>query len=195
MIYHNVIVNLCTALLGQPDLPHDSLPFSPRQSLDHSRICLETLVRLYYLRHSFQSADAYMVQPLMELGVAALRRLKSDATSPAELEDARGALVLAAQGLLDQSKIYEIGHTIFQLLNGDMRPEDASLAHRLLDIRKETLASRSARTRHGQAQYVCNVVDITKDPEQQRLNNLIARYEELAVEEAGPEVASAPASR
>lgn len=190
MIYHNVVINLCAASIARPKSTTSHPRIDLQKTSEHSAICFETLLRLYYLRHSFQSADAYLIQPMLETGFAAIRRLKAMKLTPAEIDAARGALTLAAKGLIDQGKIYQIHHTVFHVLAGEMSEEDSSLTHRLLDIRNEDNSSSQMRAKHVQAQYVCNIVDITEDPEQQRLGNLIAKYDKLAVKEASPSPSS-----
>ncbi len=61
---------------------------------------LETLIRLYFLRHGFESFDPFLVHPLNVLGFSALNRFNA---SPAasDVDAIRSTIVLAAKGMYD----------------------------------------------------------------------------------------------
>lgn len=119
----------------------------------------------------------------MEIGFTALAPLKDTNSSAKKLETARRALLLAATGLDDQGQIYQIPVTVFHVLGNEMNHEDAELTHKLLNVHAEDRLTGQMRAKHVQAQWACNIADITKKPEGQRLSNLIAEYEKLVVKE------------
>jgi hypothetical protein len=67
--------------------------------------------------------------------------------------------------------------------SAEQSSEDSDVTPRLLEIRIEDEVASKMRASHVRAQYVCNIVDITANPEQQRLGNLMAKFQDLAVRE------------
>lgn len=150
--------------------------------LSHSRICFETVMRLYYLRHGFSSADCYMAHDLAVLGFMALGKLKD--AGGIQNEDLRSTLLLAAKGLGDQGRNYYLPFTLFHVINGQMSEEDTALLHQFMTSWKEDGNLKQVRARHVQAQYPCDIVKITNYPDSKRLGNLIKQYADLAISEA-----------
>lgn len=79
-----------------------------------AHIRFETIMRLWYLRHSFSSYDAWVTLFLTYLGNLALNALNSNdntdnQTSPPEMEGFRSTIVLCINGLNSQSHCVYIG--------------------------------------------------------------------------------------
>jgi hypothetical protein len=183
------MINLCEVLIhdGEPSIVHTELE-DPHDELAHSSICFETLTRLYYLRHGFEIADAYMTHNLTVLAFMTLNRM-TQSSQPAESgkhpseEDKRSTLILAAKGLDDQGKSYYLPYTLLHAVQKQMKSEDVDVLCRFVHRQRDKLLSGPLRARYVHAQYPVNIVDMTEHPDDKRLGSLIQEYANLAIEE------------
>ncbi|PVI05577.1 hypothetical protein DM02DRAFT_584122 [Periconia macrospinosa] len=159
MLYQDVMIRLCEIVvtIPSPSLAHASQNH-PQSLLDHSRVCFETLMRLYYLRHGFEGCDAYLIHYLHVLAYIAQGRLKSfidapDSFTQTDMDDARATLFLAAKGLYTQSRNYYLALTLFCVLQNDMRLEEANMLYKYAGIIRERSAMRRLRVEYVLAQY------------------------------------------
>ncbi|RFU76539.1 n-terminal fungal transcription regulatory domain-containing [Trichoderma arundinaceum] len=76
---------------------------SPEQIVEDARRQLQTLVRLYYLRHGFEAMDLFIVIPLMLAGYECIDAISENIPAP-KLEALRSTLILIAKGLLDENE-------------------------------------------------------------------------------------------
>ena len=107
------MINVCELVSEDEAIPFDHRD-RIRSTLIQSRACLETIVRLYCLRHGYGYANTYLTHHLTVLAFMSIAQLKSmtpttspaDAASAPSIKDARSAMFLAAKGLHDQAKNY-----------------------------------------------------------------------------------------
>src|ERR1700759_5378659 len=130
LLYHNIMINLCELMVtsSEPTEVNRQLG-NPQSLLSHSKMCFESLMRMYYLRHGFARSDTYLAHDLAVLAFMAQDRLKllssSEADdSPASVEDTRSTLILAAKGLHDQAENYYFDLILFHIVHNAMSPED-----------------------------------------------------------------------
>ncbi|KAL6704951.1 hypothetical protein ACN47E_007496 [Coniothyrium glycines] len=93
---------------------------------------LETILRLYYARHSFQDYDSQLMMQLTYLGNVALKGRShaddgSDSNSQETLEATRSTLALVLKGLYEQSRNYHIGLSALQIMKGQIGAHDRTL--------------------------------------------------------------------
>src|SRR5690349_12053790 len=82
MSYHRIVLFLLQPLC---EADHNGLPTPPGSPIDESLIQIrdasarhmETLIRLYYLRHGFDNFFSYLAYCLVFLGFKALEQLRS----------------------------------------------------------------------------------------------------------------------
>lgn len=190
MLYHNLIINLHELVTAHADaLSTDSRWEGSRSALAHSKLCFETLIRLYFLRHGYESADVYLTHPLAVMAFMSLQKLGA-ATSPmdeaatctSELDDVRSTLFLTAKGLSDQAENFHIPYTVLQAIQHNMSPQDLNTLATFLNFKTEDRGTAYSRTKHVQTQYPVNIVNITDHPDQRRLGNIIQEFSEMALE-------------
>src|SRR6202000_2793882 len=100
----------------------------PLEFLAESKRSFETILRLYYLRHGFESSGIYVAHGLNVLANMALARVKfATESSGEELDDARSTLFLAAKGLNEQGKNYYLTYVLFRVLVQEMDPADVRI--------------------------------------------------------------------
>ncbi|KAI1417867.1 hypothetical protein F5Y13DRAFT_32660 [Hypoxylon sp. FL1857] len=107
---------------------------NPNTIVSSSKICFETLMRVYYLRHGFESLDTTLVQFLHLLGFSALKDISSVEKGSVKHEAIRSTLMLCAKGLWDQGQNYYVSEAVFHLLKQSMSTEDALLFKEITEI-------------------------------------------------------------
>ncbi|KAM0737811.1 hypothetical protein ACQRIT_007815 [Beauveria bassiana] len=197
LLFFNVIMNL----QGLVEAKVDETPTSQvyvnrsRRVANHARLCFETLMRLYYLRHGYEMSDTYITHALATLGFATLNQLMQPSAdgmvATERTDEIRSTVFLMAKGLADQGRNYFIPYTIFELIKHSLTADDTRTLQRFLSppISFGETASGRLRADHIQAQYPVNIVDMTRHPEQKRLGNMIRDFSALAVELQSPQAA------
>ena len=120
--------------------------------LSHSTVCFETLMRLYYLRHGYETPDDHTSHNLMILAYKGLSQrymapmsvaaVDPEAISPTE---ARSTLILAAKELYNQGANYYLPYVLFQIIERKMSPKDREMLHNYVPSRTEDVYSLQAR--------------------------------------------------
>ena len=153
MNYNNMVYNLYSMFkrLAHQDFPtpdsqfdQDGVAESPAQIRDASFRHLETLLRVYYLRHGYEHGDIFLGHCLAQLGFAALRRmatLSATGGDPArvaptsDLHSLRATLALVGKGLHEQGQSYFLNKAILRTLKAKMGSvEQKQLVHVVGDI-------------------------------------------------------------
>ncbi|KAF1969126.1 hypothetical protein BU23DRAFT_557964 [Bimuria novae-zelandiae CBS 107.79] len=161
-----------------------------------SKIYLETILRLYYLRHGFDKSDMYMTHFLSYLAFLGFERLKAlqrsdSASSLEELKEVQSTVILAAKGLHDQGENWYLAYTIFHMIWKEMGPDELEILHQYTSIRKDDLSTSKLRVRHVQCQYPVKIFNSADDPEHLRLEELVHRYADMVLEASGSDVSEA----
>ncbi|KAM3464906.1 hypothetical protein NHJ6243_001972 [Beauveria neobassiana] len=177
---------ICQLLISElGDSPVSSLRLAAEAQLVHSKICFETILRLYYLRNGYDGGNMLLLHCLAVLSFNALAERQSPGavTDLASQEDKRSTLILAAKGLHDQGKNYFMSATISRVLQSQMAPEDLDIVSQYCTSHSEQPTVQQARAEHVKAQYPLNIVNMSDVPEEQRLGNMIKQQEELAIQQ------------
>lgn len=111
---------------------------------------LETVARLYYLRHGFEACDSFMTYFLALLASISLRALEGSGDG-ARLSPGRGrpevlrsTLVLAMKGLRDQGRHLHVCKVLFRLLRDRLPPAEADILGRFVVTPGEGSAAGSS---------------------------------------------------
>lgn len=153
-----------------------TIPNSPQDILSAAKTSMETVIRLYYLRHGFGFCDCMIIHGLMVLAGLTMRELlekrKSGTPEPAQLEDLRSSLALAAKGISEQGNYQYVARAISRVFDGGLDPNDKALVdsvmHQSDRIDGETIKSSQVHT-----QIPVYIVSLAQDPEEQRLPNML----------------------
>src|SRR6266480_2752329 len=186
MYYYNVLINLfeSLAVAGLENSDFSTLAQrtekTPQEVVLDARIRLETLLRLYYLRHSFEALDAHLIHFFALLGFMSLNDIKTDVDSPI-INDQRSLLILCLKGLRDQGQCFYFGQSLFCLMRDGMRPEDDDLLKRYVDV-AEIEKNQLRGFQQVRSQYAINVVGIDDNPENQRVSDLVKEYLDLTLD-------------
>lgn len=135
MQFQNYIINLLEEPMAtRLDKPHidafsQSIRQKPRELLSSLKRSFETVIRLYYLRHSFEALDYFMVQYLSMLAFMAHGAIHAS-MQRTTLQTLKSTIILAAMGLRDQSASFYTGRMVFKAVRSRMRREEIELIDR-----------------------------------------------------------------
>ena len=120
--YHNLVMTLY-----QPFVSEEMGDMAvPRKRAADAMKYIQTIIRIYYLRHGFDVAHGSLLDSLATTGFVCLKAIAAG-LSDLELEEARSTLFLVAKGLHQQSKSYYLAEPVFQIIHSQMRPAEAQL--------------------------------------------------------------------
>jgi hypothetical protein len=105
----------------------------PPQAVAYALRCLETVLRLYYLRHSFEHTVTFLTYFLSILANMTIESMNSDSVSPDDVETLkilRATLILAVKSLFDQGQHVYVSSVICRLLRHRMTDEDLNALRR-----------------------------------------------------------------
>lgn len=173
MYYHHLTLAMYELLLDS-GAGQDSLPL---QMVTAARKYLQTLVRLYYLRHGYDAMNLYLVIPLMLVGEHCINSIDKQTPEP-RLEALRSTLILVAKGLADQRRNHYLANALFRVVRGRMRPREAAL---LRDAVEED-AVEPPMAQAVRSHWPVSVVKNLGDMDSYILTNLVESYAQLTVE-------------
>ena len=138
---------------------------------------LESLLRIYYLRHGFETFDALLLTHLVHMSNTVLQRLAhiaQDGLSTDEVETLRSTLILCLKGLYDQSRNFRMAGIVFGVIKNQLNTEDQNLLGRFV-ITKDPEIDQEAvqRAEPVLSEYVIPVVHLNEDPSRGRVINMI----------------------
>ncbi|KAF2651946.1 hypothetical protein K491DRAFT_719359 [Lophiostoma macrostomum CBS 122681] len=164
--YHGVILSLLR--------PHESTGASPLlvEDITRAKMSLETLARLYYLRHSYDSCDVFICNFLIYVGNIAIESLgrHSAVTAPDVL---RSTLILCARGLKSQSTHYYLGSLVYRALRACMSVDDVGRLGSWISSQDDNVDELMA-AEHIQAQWpIPHAMQPNEDPKKGELKRLV----------------------
>ncbi|KAL7626163.1 hypothetical protein AAE478_002933 [Parahypoxylon ruwenzoriense] len=158
--------------------------------ITYAEIRLETLLRLYYLRHSYESYDPLLMHWLMFLGDTTLGKLHSK-EALVSLEALRSTLILCAKGIYDQGHNYHIAVLVFRLLRDRMKDSDFDLLRTHLfafspsssgDASSSSEDDPPLMLQYVQAQWLAPIHTPDSGPTKRSLEYLLREYERLSLD-------------
>lgn len=128
MYYNLILVNILQPIVQKASdlsLSHWTCPphKSPHDAFLDAKIHLETALRLYYLRHGFETPDPFLGQFLSSLTKLMFDAIREDPDSPF-VEEWRSTILLIAKGIYDQSRSIYVMRGLLQVQIGLMEPRD-----------------------------------------------------------------------
>ena len=187
MHYHNVIILLLerSALVSSGNdawsLAPRQIDQNPSQIIAKSKIFLQTLVHLYYLRHSFEAVDTFMTQFLSLTAFIAINVLK-EGTPTAAMDDLRSTALLCTKGLYDQGQCFYLARITFKVVRDSLNPSDAETLKRFVRTTNPSHDEEQIRAEEIQSMFPVNIISIDDDAEQQTLSNWVKPLIDLTVD-------------
>ncbi|EGX93535.1 C6 transcription factor, putative [Cordyceps militaris CM01] len=186
MHYYNTVIRLMTAAvnLGErsicADLDGWTAKSTSQELLSEAAILLETVVRLYYLRHSFERLDTFLVQPLMEL--SNLRQADAATNHVLDKESVWSTVVLCAQGFRDQGHSHYLGQILFQMTRNSVAPEIQTVIDKYLYPGPQ--ADAPLLPSDAQSDWPATIISVQDDAKHHRLSVVLQRLEGAAAANA-----------
>jgi len=178
MSYHILLLSIYEPLL---DAKTDHNP-SPRHIVINANKHLQTLIRLYYLRHGFEAMDAFLTIPLILAGSKCLDAI-NEQTPVAELEVLRSTLLLITSGLSSQRRNHYLAEALFRVIRGRMRPQEAALMRGTIDLEKDEGQEKRVMIQAVRSHWPVGVVRKIEDKDSNSLRNLVKKYAHLNAED------------
>lgn len=184
MQYHNILIAIFepfaaveSSSLGTSSDDH-VMDSTPQEIVANSKACVETILRLYYLRHGFGSLDLVLCQYLMLVGFNSLKDLSTPGLAPATRDSKLSTVILCAKGFMEQARNLYLAEAVFHMLRDSMDPSDVRALRDSTKIEEEE-ERKKLIARHVKSDWPINVVSIAQDPEEHRLGNLIQAKESV----------------
>jgi len=182
------LIALETSESSQSVLPDES----PRQIVAHSKKCLQILIRLDYSCHGDEIYDISLINFSMFIGFGTLRDISGSNLDAETIEILHATVILCANILYNQSRNCYLAEVIFRLIKNSMPPEDV---HKLRDFAKldDIDEKREGQlTKHVQSEWPINIVRISDNSDDRKLDNLLQAIKEFSADEAGTADSSSP---
>ena len=188
MQYHNILIAIFEPFVAVESSnlgtsSNDHMDSTPQEIVTNSKACLETILRLYYLRHGFGSLDLVVCQYLMLVGFNSLKDLSTPDLAPATRDSKLSTVILCAKGFMEQACNFYLAEAVFHMLRNFMDPSDVRALRDSTRIEEEE-ERKKLIARHVKSDWPINIVSIAQDPEEHRLGNLIQATENLTAEES-----------
>ncbi|KAH7186633.1 hypothetical protein DER44DRAFT_816856 [Fusarium oxysporum] len=143
--------------------------------------CLETVLRLYYLRHSFEHGDTYLTYFLSILANTTIENMNRDSVSPDDVEALkilRATLILAVKGLYDQGQHVYVSSAMCRLIRDRMTNEDMNALRRHTTWKDD----QPLVPHYVRSTFPVTIVMLDEDWQMETVENLAKKYDQLALE-------------
>lgn len=144
----------------------------------------ETLLRTYYLRHSFDTFDPMLVNFIIERLGACIAALSTDmSTIPRQQlpdqETLRSTLILCATGLRSQAKSFHVCNLAYLGIQSQMRPRDLQLL--LTYVKPPTEAEMPPLDHETVTSWPLPIISMSEDPKKSALSKMVKDYTDLRI--------------
>lgn len=178
MYYHNLLLVIYEPLL---DVETNQEP-SPQQIVSDAQKHMQTLLRLYYLRHGYEAMDLFIVVPLMLAGYKCIDDINEQVPGP-KLEGLRSTLILIAKVLYHQRRNHYLAEALFRVIRGRMRQDEFALLKSSMRIDDEEDNEKRDLAQAVRSHWPVSVVKKKEDVESYILTHLVEAYGHLNVDE------------
>ncbi|KAF4340966.1 nitrate assimilation regulatory nirA [Fusarium beomiforme] len=165
-----------------------------QKSLAKYRAYFETILRIHYLRHSFEYGNMMLTRFLTMLAFLALTKLDflmaRDSSEPevssmdvgdTDPNAAKSTLFIAQKGLSDQGRGYYLPKRVLEEVLSHMTPSDSNVLQSFIIIQKEGPEVIEERKIRMESHCPPDIMRIANDPDQQQHDNWIRRFAKLMV--------------
>lgn len=150
-------------------------------AISAAMVRLETIVRIYYLRHSYEFCNTYLTFFFSNVGFAALEGLRAPAVDHERFKHLMSTLILCIKGLYDQGQHVHVASAVYRLLRNCLSPQDLRLLQGYIHW-NITEDDDPLIISHVQSEWPLPIVGREKDPEAAKLENLARRFNEMSVD-------------
>ncbi|KAL7822712.1 hypothetical protein V8C26DRAFT_179922 [Trichoderma gracile] len=149
----------------------------------HAAARLETVARLYYIRHSFEYCDPFLTIHLSFVAGGAMDSLKLTPAHDVEtIRSLKSTIILSLKGLYDQGQHIHLTSVIYRLLRDRLSPEDLALLQNYV-VWDPMAPEEPLLVQYAQSHYPLTMGSKHQDPTSTRLENLVKKYGQLSTED------------
>ncbi|KKO98434.1 hypothetical protein THAR02_09461 [Trichoderma harzianum] len=149
----------------------------------HAAARLETVGRLYYIRHSFEYCDPFLTIHLSFIAGGAMDSLKMTPADDVEtIKSLRSTIILSLKGLYDQGQHIHLTSVIYRLLRDRLAPRDLAILQNYV-VWDPLTTEEPLLVEYAQSHYPLTMGNKDEDPTSVRLENLVKEYEQLSTED------------
>ncbi|OTA00562.1 Zn2Cys6 transcriptional regulator [Trichoderma parareesei] len=150
----------------------------------HAAARLETVARLYYIRHSFEYCDPFLTIHLSFIAGGAMDSLKLTPAHDVEtIKSLKSTIILSLKGLYDQGQHIHLTSVIYRLLRDRLSPEDLALLQNYV-VWDPLAPEEPLLVQYAQSHYPLTMGSKHQDPSSTRLENLVKQYGQLSTEDS-----------
>ncbi|KAH8891703.1 hypothetical protein GQ53DRAFT_720376 [Thozetella sp. PMI_491] len=155
-----------------PIAPTTAAGQSNADAMAHSMNCCETLVRLYYHRHSFEYYDSFLIYFLTMLGTAAIERA-AEARDMSTVEALRSTIALCIKGIYNQGENFYLATIVGRVLKNKIRADDLELLLRHGDLPEVDSDGEDIEADSVRAEWPIPIITINEDRRMSMIDNLV----------------------
>ena len=184
MYHHHLLLTIFEPLL---DAKTNQEP-SPQQIVADAKKHLQTVLRLYYLRHGYEAMDLFIVIPLMLAASECLDAI-NEQTPASQLEVLRSTLILVAKGLYNQRRNHYLAEALFRVIRGRMRPSEVALFKGIMNMDEAEEVEKPDMAQTVRSHWPVRVVKKKEDLDSHILTKLVENYAHLNIDDPPKEEA------
>ncbi|KAK2755598.1 C6 transcription factor [Colletotrichum kahawae] len=143
---------------------------------------LQTLIRLYYLRHGYEAMDLFLVIPLMLTGYDCINAILEE-KSEHQIEILRSTLLLVAKGLQSQRRNHYLAEALFRVIRGRMRPQEVALLRSSMTFDDAQEMEKHDMVQAVRSHWPVSIVKKQHEVDDHILTHLVESYGSLNLEE------------
>ncbi|KAK1452446.1 hypothetical protein CMEL01_16762 [Colletotrichum melonis] len=176
--YYHLLLMIYEPLLTASQGPDATL----QQIVADSKKYLQTLIRLYYLRHGYEAMDLFLVIPLMLTGYDCVKAL-SEETFEYQTEILRSTLILVAKGLYYQRRNHYLAEALFRVIRGRMRSQEVALLRSSMTFDDDREIDKHDMVQAVRSRWPVSIVSKQDEVGDHILSNLVENYASIRVVE------------
>ncbi|KAJ0330169.1 hypothetical protein COL922a_012466, partial [Colletotrichum nupharicola] len=143
---------------------------------------LQTLIRLYYLRHGYEAMNLFLVIPLMLTGYDCINAILEE-KSGHQIEILRSTLILVAKGLQNQRRNHYLAEALFRVIGGRMLPQEVALLRSSMTFDDEQEMEKHDMVQAVRSHWPVSIVKKQEEVDEHILTHLVESYGSMNVEE------------
>ncbi|KAJ8113741.1 hypothetical protein OPT61_g4193 [Boeremia exigua] len=185
--YHQAMIGLIQSLLpDSSDTVTDSglsAEDTPRATMKSLETSLEFLMRLYYMRHSFDIYGPWLIYPMAKLGNQANKLLECGSEEDTgNLDGYRSTIILCAQAIESQARYFHVAASLGVQLQSIVKPQMLQLMRAHVKAIDADKTDEEMIAKHPLSQWPIPIIDLRDDPEKARLKHLIEAFKETRIQ-------------
>ncbi|KAK0653068.1 hypothetical protein B0T16DRAFT_323245 [Cercophora newfieldiana] len=198
-MYYTAIHILFSSLIAPDALPSiatltslpPDVPISTAGEISGRAVMrLETVIRLYYLRHSFSFCDSFLVYFLSILARATLETMGTfthkPVLDPQQIRILRSTVLLCMKGMNEQGQNNYIAEVVYRLIKSTLSPQDLDALQanvNLVELSEDDLFT----AKQCRSQWPMPGIKVYDNPRDaavdKSLDRLVKKYNEMTLEE------------